>query len=86
MQGWPPTAKAPYKGAADCGQGQPAREAGIARRGNNPQGRPPPATGVAVADHRGRYPLAGWLPTGKGSRRLRRGSSDGNGDANGARG
>ncbi|RWW02438.1 hypothetical protein GW17_00034471 [Ensete ventricosum] len=34
---------------------------------------------------RGGRPLAGWLPIGKGSRRLRRGSSNGGG-ADGARG
>ncbi|RWV78908.1 hypothetical protein GW17_00060037, partial [Ensete ventricosum] len=37
------------------------------------------------ASHRGGCPLAGWLPTGKGSRRLRRGSG-GDDDADGERG
>ncbi|RWW05290.1 hypothetical protein GW17_00031439 [Ensete ventricosum] len=32
-------AKAPYKGATGCGQGQLAREVGIACGGNSPQGR-----------------------------------------------
>ncbi|RRT50194.1 hypothetical protein B296_00002494, partial [Ensete ventricosum] len=40
--------QAPYKGAADCGQGQPAREANTTRRGRNPQGRPAPLMGVAA--------------------------------------
>ncbi|RWV85268.1 hypothetical protein GW17_00052952 [Ensete ventricosum] len=35
---------------------------------------------------KGGRPLAGWLPAGKGSRRLRRGSSDDDGSADGARG
>ncbi|RWV89470.1 hypothetical protein GW17_00048372 [Ensete ventricosum] len=34
--------KAPCKRGAGCGEGQPAREVGVARRGSNPQGRPTP--------------------------------------------
>ncbi|RWW15012.1 hypothetical protein BHE74_00018367 [Ensete ventricosum] len=48
MQGRPPTATAPCKGAAGFGQGQPAREASTARRGSSPQGRPAPLVGVAA--------------------------------------
>ncbi|RWV98954.1 hypothetical protein GW17_00038169 [Ensete ventricosum] len=42
-------AKAPDKGVVDCGQGQPAREAGTVRRGSCPQGRPMPLVGAAPA-------------------------------------
>ncbi|RZR75439.1 hypothetical protein BHM03_00057789, partial [Ensete ventricosum] len=124
-------AKAPYKGAAGCNQGQLAREADVAHRASNPQGRSMPIARAAACrggayghgwlrpshrgdthkvdrlqgtgkglppaayptasrgsgvDRRGGCPLAGWLPAGKGSRRLRRGSSDGDDGVEGARG
>ncbi|RRT62141.1 hypothetical protein B296_00015689 [Ensete ventricosum] len=69
------------------GQGQLARAAIAhghtslqrgARRGLPPMTNP-------TASHRGGCPLAGWLPTGKGSHRLRRGSSDGIDGARGVR-
>ncbi|RWW10421.1 hypothetical protein GW17_00026035 [Ensete ventricosum] len=56
-----------------------------ARKGLVPAASPA-ASRDGGADRRGRRPLAGWLPTGKDSRRLRRGSSDGDDDADGARG
>ncbi|RWW10767.1 hypothetical protein GW17_00025678 [Ensete ventricosum] len=60
-------AKAPCKEVADCGQGQPAREAGVARRGSSPQGRQLPAgkptCSVAPAKGAGcRAPTRGYRP------------------------
>ncbi|RRT40140.1 hypothetical protein B296_00030628 [Ensete ventricosum] len=78
-----------------CGYGwlRPSRR-GDTRKVDRLQGTGkglPPATcptasrGSGVS-RRGGDPLAGWLPTGKGSRRLRRGSSDGDDGVEGARG
>ncbi|RWW43167.1 hypothetical protein BHE74_00051202 [Ensete ventricosum] len=83
MQGRPPTAKAPCKVAAGYGQGhrrsqgqQPVREAGCKELVGNPT-----ANRGSGVGRRGGCPLAGWLPAGKDSHRLRRGSSgDGGGD------
>ncbi|RWV90886.1 hypothetical protein GW17_00046871 [Ensete ventricosum] len=55
-----------------------------ARKGLSPVASPAASKGDS-ADHRGGYPLVGWMPTGKGNRRLRRGSS-GDGGTDGARG
>ncbi|RZS22860.1 hypothetical protein BHM03_00055690 [Ensete ventricosum] len=58
-------AKAPCKGATDCGQGQPAREAGAARSGSSPQERPVPLTGAAArkgGSCRHGQGLAAWHP------------------------
>ncbi|RWW01782.1 hypothetical protein GW17_00035161 [Ensete ventricosum] len=41
-------AKGPCKGAIDCSQGQPAREADVARRGSSPHGRPTLLMGAAA--------------------------------------
>ncbi|RWW18983.1 hypothetical protein GW17_00016998 [Ensete ventricosum] len=92
IQGWLPTTR-PWPGPARKGGrhrswGQQPAGAAIAhghtslqrgaRRGLPPMTNP-------TASHRGGCPLAGWLPTGKGSHRLRRGSSDGIDGARGVR-
>ncbi|RRT36674.1 hypothetical protein B296_00026806, partial [Ensete ventricosum] len=76
-------------GTVDYGQpagaavtyGHTPLERGV-RKGLPPAASPTASKGGGVG-HKGGRPLAGWLPMGKGSRCLRRGSSD---NADGARG
>ncbi|RWV79346.1 hypothetical protein GW17_00059530, partial [Ensete ventricosum] len=96
MQGQPPMAKPrprpPAKGrpavARASLQGRPVRLAGLAacRGGACGHGLLRLASMGGGAGRRGDRPLAGWLPLGKGSRRLRMGSSGDDDDADGARG
>ncbi|RZS27797.1 hypothetical protein BHM03_00061322 [Ensete ventricosum] len=83
-----PLAGAAARRGGACGHGwlRPAREHSRlqcdARKGGQLEGArkglPPAASPVASgggdAGRKGGYPLAGWLPAGKGNRRLRRGS------------
>ncbi|RRT56372.1 hypothetical protein B296_00044827 [Ensete ventricosum] len=70
-----------------CSVGHPRPQRGPAI--GHPQGALPAASLVTSrgggSGRRGGRPLIGWLPTGKGNRRLRRGSSDGD-DTDGVRG
>ncbi|RWW45658.1 hypothetical protein BHE74_00048480 [Ensete ventricosum] len=76
------------QGVTDCGFGT-HRKVACGHR-HRPQGLPPARAAAnngnacrggarGGADCRGGRPLAKWLPAGKGSRRLRRGSSGGGG-------
>ncbi|RZR82141.1 hypothetical protein BHM03_00008504 [Ensete ventricosum] len=56
-----------------------------ARKGLPPVASPAASRGDSAGSKGGR-PLAGWMPTGKGSRRLRRGSNGGDSGADGVRG
>ncbi|RWW54135.1 hypothetical protein BHE74_00039305 [Ensete ventricosum] len=93
-RGQHPTGAAP---ACMVGCGQPTGAAATyghtclqrgAHKGGPAAWRPQGAVASRGGDAgcRGGRPLAGWLSTGKGNRRLRRGSSGAGGSADGARG
>ncbi|RWV82989.1 hypothetical protein GW17_00055467 [Ensete ventricosum] len=74
IRGWLAAVRASLKG----------RPAAPAWGGSHPWARPVAASRGGGASCRGGHPLAGWLPVGKGSCRLRRGNDGG--DAEGERG
>ncbi|RRT54906.1 hypothetical protein B296_00016322 [Ensete ventricosum] len=71
MQCWPPTARPrprPHARGWPATQGQPVREASVARKGSNPQGRPAPLAG-AVARRGGTCGHGRLRPACKGGSR-----------------
>ncbi|RRT32729.1 hypothetical protein B296_00052981 [Ensete ventricosum] len=92
---WPGCDQGPLQGGGRLRPGLARKGGQLRSRGQQlPIGTPTcsmaPAKGPVAGrpqgavDRRGGRPLAGWLPTGKGSRRLHRGSSGD--DTDGARG
>ncbi|RZS24785.1 hypothetical protein BHM03_00057894 [Ensete ventricosum] len=82
-KGWPATAKAPLQGGDRLQPRPPCKGAATRRHGRLRLARKglsltasPVANRGGDAGRRGGRPLAGWLLTAKGSRRLRRGSGD----------
>ncbi|RWV98423.1 hypothetical protein BHE74_00005726 [Ensete ventricosum] len=87
VRGWPAAARRP-QGATNCGFG--ARRKAVCGHRHRLQGLSPARATASSGNacrgsarggvgHRGVRPLAEWLPAGKSSRRLHRGSSGGGG-------